>query len=260
MARILALALIPLTAGCATASLDQWRLVDLTHTLDRQTIFWPTESGFERQERHAGLTAKGFYYAAGSFCSPEHGGTHIDAPIHFHEGRDTVEQIPLSRLVGPGAVVDVTAACAADRDYQVTIEDLLGWEAQHGLSLTGRIIFLKTGYGRFWPDRVQYMGTDERGEEAVAKLHFPGLHPDAARWIAEQRTVKAVGLDTPSIDYGQSTHFQSHVTLFTHNIPAFENVANLEQLPGHGFEVVALPMKIGGGSGGPIRIVAFLRN
>ncbi|MCM3900094.1 MAG: cyclase family protein, partial [Pyrinomonadaceae bacterium] len=103
-----------------------------------------------------------------------------------------------------------------------------------------------------------YLGTEERGAEAVAKLHFPGLHPDAARWLAANRSIKAIGLDTASIDFGQSTLFESHRILFDKNIPAFENVANLDRLPPKGFSVIALPMKIKGGSGGPLRIVAIL--
>ena len=102
------------------------------------------------------------------------------------------------------------------------------------------------------------MGTDERGSDAVAKLHFPGLHHDAAKWIVENRTVKAIGLDTPSIDYGQSKDFRTHVTLYEKSVPAMDNVANLDQLPEQGFTVIALPMKIRGGSGGPVRIVAVL--
>ena len=102
------------------------------------------------------------------------------------------------------------------------------------------------------------MGTAERGEEAVAKLHFPGLHPDAAQWLVENRVIHSIGLDTPSIDYGQSKGFESHRILFEKNIPAFENLANLSILPDKGFDVIALPMKIAGGSGGPLRIVAVV--
>ena len=119
-----------------------------------------------------------------------------------------------------------------------------------------RIVLLRTGYAARWPDRLRYLGTEERGEAAVAKLHFPGLDPTAAQWLVQHRSIKAVGIDTPSIDYGQSTHFESHVMLFQHNVPALENVANLDRLPQVGFTVIALPMKIGGGSGGPVRIVA----
>jgi kynurenine formamidase len=84
------------------------------------------------------------------------------------------------------------------------------------------------------------------------------LHPDAAAWLADERAIGAVGIDTPSIDHGPSTGFESHVRLFERNIPALENVANLDRLPARGFTIVALPIKIRGGSGGPVRIVAFL--
>ena len=121
----------------------------------------------------------------------------------------------------------VSRKARADRDYRVTVEDFKAWEARHGDLPAGVIVLLNTGYHRFWPDRVKYMGTDERGPDAVAKLHFPGLHPNAASWLVSEREVGAVGLDTPSIDYGQSTHFESHQILFKAEIPAFENVANL---------------------------------
>jgi kynurenine formamidase len=120
------------------------------------------------------------------------------------------------------------------------------------------IVLLHTGWSRHWPDREAYLGTSARGPEAVARLHFPGLAPDAARWLVEHRAPKAVGIDTASIDFGQSTHFQAHVTLCEQNVPAFENVAHLDQLPAERAFVVALPMKITGGSGAPLRIVAFL--
>jgi kynurenine formamidase len=118
-------------------------------------------------------------------------------------------------------------------------------------------VLLRTGWGARWGDRGAYLGTALTGPEAVSELHFPGLHPDAARWLVTEREVKAVGLDTPSIDYGQSELFESHVTLFEANVPAFENVASLDRLPPKGFVVAALPMKIRGGTGGPLRIVAW---
>ena len=102
------------------------------------------------------------------------------------------------------------------------------------------------------------MGTDERGEIAVEKLHFPGLSAEAAKWLVEKRNINSIGIDTPSIDYGQSVYFKSHVILLAENIPAFENLTNLDKLPSRGFEIIALPMKIKGGSGAPLRIVAII--
>jgi kynurenine formamidase len=231
-------------------------MIDLTHAFDEKTIYWPTEKGFQLDRGQPGYTEKGYYYAAFRFRAAEHGGTHLDAPIHFFAKRQTADQVPLQRLVAPGVVVDVSGQCAEDPDYQVSVGDLRRWEEREGRTLTDVIVLLKTGYAARWPNRQAYLGTGEFGPEAVRELHFPGLHPDAARWLVDHRAVAAVGIDTASIDYGQSTHFESHVTLFEHNVPVFENVDLSRELPTQ-FLVAALPMKIGGGSGGPLRIVAI---
>ncbi|MEQ8847558.1 cyclase family protein [Botrimarina sp.] len=233
-------------------------IVDLTHPFDGDTIYWPTETGFVLQRGTAGFTERGYFYAANRFSAPEHGGTHLDAPFHFAQEGQTVEQTPLERLVGPGACVDVSGRCAADRDYQVTVEDLLAWERENDASLEGKIVLLRTGYASHWPDREKYLGTSQTGRAAVDLLRFPGLHPSAADWLATKRQIEAVGIDTASIDYGRSADFQSHVNLFKRNVPALENVASLAGLPPAGFRVVALPMKIAGGSGAPCRIIAIL--
>ena len=246
--------------GAAPADPFAGTLVDLSHAYDEQTVFWPTAEGFKLEKVAEGQTPGGYYYAANNFSTAEHGGTHLDAPVHFAEGRNTADRIPLEQLMGAGVLLDVAEKCARDADYQISVEDLAAWEREHGRLPDGSILLLRTGFGRRWPDRRAYMGTDERGAEAVAKLHFPGLHPDAARWLVAERRIKAVGLDTPSIDYGQSKLFESHRALFERDVPAFENLANLERLPARGFHVVALPMKIRGGSGGPLRAVAIVRN
>jgi len=252
-----------LAVSCATApAADPFAgtLVDLSHAYDEQTVFWPTAEGFKLEKVAEGMTPQGYYYAANNFSTAEHGGTHLDAPVHFAEGRNTADRIPLEQLMGAGAVVDVASKCESDADYRITVGDIEEWERANGELPRGVILLLRTGFGKRWPDRKSYMGTDERGPEAVAKLHFPGLHPEAARWLVERRAVKAVGLDTPSIDHGQSTHFETHRILFERDIPAFENLANLDRLPPKNFHVIALPMKIKGGSGGPLRAVAIVES
>ena len=234
------------------------RVVDLSYSFDKTSVYWPTAETFKLETDFEGVTDKGYFYSAYRYSAAEHGGTHLDAPVHFAKGRNTVDQIPLDQLMGPGLIVDVTRQCAANADYLVSVADLQQWERQNGRIAAGSIVLLRTGFGKFYPDRRKYLGTNERGAEAVAKLHFPGLDPEAARWLTERRSIKAVGLDTASIDRGQSTMFDSHRILFEHNVPAFENVANLDQLPSKGFQVIALPMKIKGGSGGPLRIIAVL--
>ncbi len=234
-------------------------IVDLSHAYDADTIFWPTDAeGFVLEEVAAGLTEQGYYYAANRFRAAEHGGTHLDAPIHFAEGHASVDEIPLERLIGDGIVVDMSAACAADPDYRIAISDLKAWEAANGRIADGSIVLLRTGYGEHWGNRVRYLGTDAVGPEAVPLLHFPGLDPDAARWLTEQRAIKAIGLDTASIDSGQSSLFESHRILTARDVPVFENLAQLNELPNVGFTVVALPMKIRGGSGGPLRAIALV--
>lgn len=244
--------------ACRTSQPAPERVLDLSHAYDEDTVYWPTAEGFQLHVDYRGRTPGGWYYEANSFSTAEHGGTHLDAPIHFAEGKRSVDEIPLEQLIGPGIRVDVTAACAADRDHQVSVAELQAWEAEHGRIPDGAIVLLYTGFGRFWPDRGRYLGTDERGPDAVPKLHFPGLSPEAARWLVTERSIGAIGLDTASIDFGQTTNFASHCILFEAQVPALENVAGLEQVPAKGFRVVALPMKIRGGSGGPVRIVALL--
>lgn len=255
---VLFLGILTHTDLAASKEMAAERLIDLTHPFDGETIYWPTEEGFKLVSEADGVTEQGYYYAANRFTCAEHGGTHIDAPRHFNETGITVDQIPLHRLVGPGACIDVSQKCAADPDYQISVEDLQAWELFNGVSLDDHIVLIHTGYGERWPDREKYLGTAEQGREAVAKLHFPGLDPVAADWLVSKRNVRMVGIDTASIDHGQTSDYPTHVRLFRDDVPALENVANLDQLPAHGFTVSALPMKIAGGSGAPTRIVAVL--
>jgi len=253
--------LLIVAAGCSHGNSNDWTdgiWVDLTHEYSEETLFWPTSSTFHLDTVFVGETEAGFYYESYEFCTAEHGGTHLDAPIHFAENRKTVEELDLDQLTGYASVIDVTEAVEADRNYQVGVSDIETWEAENGELAEGTILLFNTGMSRYWPDAEQYLGTSNRGETALAELSFPGIHPDTARWLVENRSIRAVGLDTPSLDYGQSELFETHQILFEENIPGFENVANLNLLPVTGAYVVALPMKIRNGSGAPLRIIAHL--
>ena len=252
-------------AGCVAGhsrpdspSWEQSRLIDLTHSFGADTIVWPTEQDFRLVLQQAGETPGGYYYASNRLEMAEHGGTHIDAPIHFSKDGQTLDQVPLERLVGTGIRIDVTAQCARDRDYRVSIQDFERWESAHGRIQPRAIVLLDTGFARYWPSRQQYLGTELRGVEGVQALHFPGLHPEAAAWLVRERHVKAVGIDTASIDFGQSSKFETHVALLSQNVPVFENLNDLRVLPYRGFDVIALPMKIARGTGGPLRVMAVL--
>ena len=232
--------------------------LDLSYAFDSATIYWPTAEPFRLEVVSAQRTPAGYYYAANNFAAAEHGGTHIDAPVHFAQGHLTTDQIPLDRLIGPALVVDLRAeADRAGADYLIPVAALTAWEGAHEPIPDGAIVLFLTGWGSRWPDRARYLGTTKRGDAAVAELHFPGIAPETARWLVAHR-VHAVGIDTPSIDRGQSQTFDTHQILFVADIPAFENVANLDRLPALGSYLVALPMKIRGGSGGPLRIAAWV--
>ena len=233
------------------------RVVDLTHPFDEKTIYWPNSpSTFKLTKLADGATEDGYYYRMNSFCAPEHGGTHLDAPSHFARDGWAADQIPLSKLVAPAVVIDVSKQAATDADYRLTAEDIRAWEKKNGAVPAGAIVLLRTGWGSRWPDRKRYLGDDTPG--ATDHLHFPSYGKESAELLVRARKAAAIGLDTASIDYGPSKDFIVHQIANGANVPGLENLANLEQVPETGAWIVALPMKIAGGSGGPLRAVALV--
>lgn len=238
---------------------NQKNIIDLTHDYSDETVYWVTAREFELDTVAYGDTENGYFYSAFNISTAEHGGTHIDAPIHFAKGKQTVDEIPLEKLMGNAIKVNVTAKVTDNPDYQISVQDFENWEDEQNMQIPeGSIVLIETGFSAYYPDKIKYLGTDKRGEEALDQMHFPGISPEAATWLVENRNINAIGLDTPSIDYGQSKDFESHVILLSHNIPGFENLANLDKLPDKDFMVIALPMKIKGGSGAPLRIVGVI--
>ncbi len=238
------------------AEIDDWKLIDLTYPFDEHTIVWPTNKPFAWEKTAWGMTAAGYWYASGDFTMSEHGGTHIDAPIHFGQGRQALDEIPLRKLVGPAVVVDVAKAVERDRDYRLTVDDILSWESQHGRIPDGAIVFMYSGWGKRWPDRNKYLGSETPHDTKT--LHFPGFSKEAAEFLVKERAIDGVGIDTPSIDQGPSQDFIVHRIVNGADVYGLENVANLDRLPPAGATVMALPMKIRGGTGGPVRIVGLL--
>ncbi len=237
--------------------LARHRLVDLTHPLNAKTLYWPTATtGFQLQQLAFGETAGGYFYSSYAFAAPEHGGTHLDAPIHFHRGGLAADQLPLDQLIGPAVVIDVRAKAARDADYRLTVDDVTGWEKANGRIPRGAFVLLRTGWGLKWPSAKAYFGDDTPGD--ASKLHFPSFGVDAARLLVQQRRVAALGADVASIDYGPSTDFMVHRVAAAAGVIGLENLARLETLPARGATIIALPMKIEGGSGGPVRVVALV--
>jgi kynurenine formamidase len=232
-------------------------VVDLTHAFDEKTLYWPTSpSAFELKTLFRGKTNGGWFYEANSFSTPEHGGTHLDAPVHFSETGQTADQVPVRRLIAPAAVLDISAKAARDPDYRLTTLDVKEWEAAHGLVPKGAILLLRTGWSARWPNRRRYFGDDTPGD--ASKLHFPSYGKEAAELLVKERQVGGLGVDTPSIDYGPSKDFIVHQIAAAAQVPGLENLTSLAEVPETGAWIVALPMKIGGGSGGPVRAVALV--
>jgi len=237
-------------------AINEKKLVDMTYPFAEDTLHWPTATPFKLEKINEGMTPQGFWYASYNYGGSEHVGTHVDAPFHFAEGKWTTDQIPLERTIGPGVVIDVRGKARAKPDYQLQVLDIRTWERRHGKIPRGAIVLMLSGWEKFWGDRKRYFGTDQPGD--VANLSFPGLSKEAAEFLVKERRIDAVGTDTPSIDYGPSRDFIVHQILGRANIPIFENVAGLDRLPAKGATIFAIPMKIKGGSGAPLRIFALL--
>lgn len=229
------------------------KYIELSHDFSEETLHWPTSKPFKITDTHHGQ-ADSFYVSARDYASNEHVGTHVDAPNHFAKEHWGVSEIPLDRLIGPAIKIDVSDKVNKDHDYLISIEDIKQWESVQGIIPPRSIVLLSTGYAKFWGNPQLYAGTNK--VNATHDLHFPGLDQKAAHWLVNERKIKAIGIDTYGIDRGQSKQFEAHQILTKNDIPIFENVADMEQVPAKGFKIYALPMKIKGGTGAPLHIIA----
>ena len=244
-------------AAQAPPRLDEVTLIDLSHAYDSNTLFWPTSPiDFEHNELAYGPSGDGYFYSAYTFATPEHGGTHLDAPIHFAENGKTVGQLEINDLFAPLIVIDVTARVGADRDYRLLPEDITSFESTHGAIDPGSAVLVRTDWSDYWPDANAYLGDDTPGD--ASNLSFPGIGKAAAQMLVDRR-IALVGIDTASIDYGKTAIFPVHIVVAANGVPALENLTNLASLPVTGAYLLAAPMKIGEGSGAPARVVAFVR-
>ena len=232
------------------------KVIDLTYPFDDKTIYWPNNKPFQWEKIRWGTNASGHWYASGAFSASEHGGTHLDAPIHFAETGKTLDQIPLEKLIGPAIVIDISAQAHINPDYELQMEDVQAWEAEHGPIAPGTLVLLRTGWGRYWSDKTRYLGSSKT--EDYTTFHFPGYSAASVRFLLSERGIRGIGIDTASIDAGHSTDFPVHRIVGEANVYGLENVAALDQLPPRGAHVTALPIKIRGGSGGPVRIMATI--
>ncbi len=227
-------------------------IIDLTYALNKNNAFWPA-SAYAPFKYKAIATLKKDGVFSGSYSTPEHLGTHIDAPNHFEDNQPSVDKLTLETLIGPATVIDISDKVENNEDYQLTIEDISDWEKANGRIPDGSIILLNTGWWRRWNDYVKYKNTD-----TVNRLHFPGYSSMAAGFLIKERDINGIGIDTLSADYGISTDFPVHHIINGAGKYILENVANLDRLPPTGATLIIAPIKIEGGSGGQARIWAIV--
>lgn len=226
------------------------RVVDLSYAISDKLVAWPGDERVFETKVNATIEKNGYFTR--SFWMLEHYGTHLDAPAHFPPGKATVDQIPVKQLFGPAVVLDVRAEGAKDADYQLPAARIEEWEKQHGRIREGSIVLLRTGWAARWPDAQKY-----RNQDAQGRMHFPGISVEAAKLLIG-RKVSGLGCDTLSIDYGASADFAVHHLTLGAGLYHLENLADLTALPEAGAFLVAAPIKLEGGSGGPVRVFALL--
>ena len=255
------LAAFILAAGivsCKSPQNRQSRLLDMTYVFDSHSIYWPTAKPFQLLKLGWALNEAGWWYASNEFSASEHGGTHADAPIHFSENGRTIDQIPLQEWIGPAVKIDVADKCEINRDYLLSVEDILDWEKENGRIPEQAWVIMFTGIGTaYYPDKREVLGTDKTGQYAIAELSFPGFSPESVEYLVSQRTITGIAIDTPSIDYGRSKDFLAHRTLFAADKLALENIAQLDKLPLSGATLYVIPMYIRDGTGAPARVFAW---
>ncbi|KAK6176197.1 hypothetical protein SNE40_014526 [Patella caerulea] len=232
---------------------EQIRVVDLTFTLNTSTIYWPGNPGFNFTILYRGESGS-YWYESNYFSTAEHGGTHLDAPAHFHKGAWRTHEIPVERLIGSGVIIDVTSKATADHDYRVQISDLQTWESKYGNIPQGAIVLMNSGWWKKYPIKKELFSTLNTSNPEY--FHFPAFHERTVEWLITNRNISIVGVDTPSVDYGQSKTFPVHQLLGKHNVPALENVGYLDSIPEKGATIFIGIIKLFDGSGGPVRIIA----
>ncbi|XP_067684870.1 isatin hydrolase-like [Haliotis asinina] len=248
-------ALCLLVSTCLCLSLAQDEIVDLTHTFGKKTIYWPGNPPFNFSNVFRLTGTTGYIAEANAFQTAEHSGTHMDAPRHFCPDGKRMHELDMNRLSGPGVVIDVRKQSEANRDFQATEQTFRDWEEEHGTIPDGAIVLFNFGWDKFWPDRKLIFNTDDVMNPST--FHYPGVSLNATKWLTSNRKVHAVGGDTPSPDYGQSSLFETHVMLLCdHGIIILENVANLNSMPATGTKVYIGALKLENGSGTPVRLFA----
>jgi kynurenine formamidase len=226
------------------------RVLDLAYAINEKLVPWPGDQRWFEAETNASIEKDGYFTR--SFWMLEHYGTHLDAPVHFPPGNVPVDRISVRQLFGPAVVLDVRAEGSRDADHRLPLAHIREWEERHGKIPEGAVVLLRTGWSARWPDARRY-----RNEDAAGRMHFPGFSVEAVQQMIERR-VSGIGCDTLSVDCGASEDFAVHHLTLGAGLYHLENLSDLSELPESGAELIVAPIKLEGGSGGPVRVFALL--
>lgn len=244
----LLLAAAPLGAEELHQPLAASKAVDLTQKMHEGMAFWPGGVPFTMER----LVTYEQGYLLHKFDVGENTGTHVDAPAHFIKGNLSIAEIALANLIAPAVVIDIKDKAAANADYELTADDILAWEAEHGKIPANSLVILNTGWNKKFETPSDYINMDD-----AKVMHFPGYHPDSAKLLIE-RDVVGVGIDTLSLDFGGSKTFAFHVAMLNANKYQIENLANLDALPATGATLVVGVLPVVGGSQAQARVIGLL--
>ncbi|WP_390824744.1 cyclase family protein [Anabaena subtropica] len=226
------------------------RIIHLSHVIDPDIPQWPGDPQVEFTSV-AQLPDDGYYLRRVSLG--EHSATHINAPNSFYQAGIGIDQYPAQSLVVPAVVIDIHAAAAVNADYRLTVDDVLAWEVQHGEIPLGHLVLLHTGWQNKWSDKNAFLNQDARGI-----MHFPGFGSDATQFLLDERQIAGVGIDTHGVDSGQDTSFATNRLVLAQQGIVLENLTNLHQLPAKGSTLAIAILRLRGGSGSPVGVLAFV--
>jgi len=241
----------PLACGGIEGGLISYsRVIHLSHVIDTDIPQWQGDPPVEF-ETVAELYKDGYYLRR--FSMGEHSATHINAPNSFHLDGVGIDEYSAQSLVVPAVVIDIREKALGNSDYTLCVEDILAWEQRYGEIPTGSVVLLYTGWQEKWWDKNAFFNQDAQGS-----IHFPGFSSDATRFLVEERQIAGVGIDTHGVDSGQDTTFATNRLVLERQGIVLENLTNLDQLPPTGATLAIGVLRLRGGSGSPVGVLAFV--
>jgi len=231
--------------------LEGYELIDLTHRIAEKIPVWPGDPK-PRIFKFSSVEKNG--YNMNVLEIGEHTGTHFGVSLHFFNGGESVDEVPVSDLILPAVKIDIADKCSEDPDYALKIEDVLLWEENHGKIPKNCFVIVYTGWYEKWKFQNDYFGLDKEG-----KMHFPGISKETVAFLMDERKIKGLGIDTHGVDPGIDERFEATKALFERGGYNLENLTNLSKLPPRGFYIFIGALPIERGTGSPARVVALVK-